>query len=192
MALKAWGNLEGYFYERLRLAQRRASHQTDEAIEHYLVQMLVRFGRADDEGMAVRPLCYEVAELEGIPDAGERLRRFRRVGDTALFTCGLFPESLPRRGVSPSYMAWMGRRAYGEAAALACRSEAPFGKVYPRLDRDFLVLVRVLSEVLEELPPRCADDVVRVYRRWRETGSNKLARSLRRAGIQPHDAEQEN
>ena len=190
MALKPWGNLEGYFYERLRLAQCRASHRTDRAIEHYLVEMLVRFGRVDDEGLTSQPLCYEVGELEGIADLAERLRRLRRVGDTALFTCGLFPESLPRRGVSASYVAWMGRRAYGEAGALAYLSESPFGRVYPRLDRDFLALVRVLSEVLEEPPPRCTDDVVRVYRRWRETGSKKLARSLRRAGIQLHDVEQ--
>ena len=184
MGVTERATLEGYFYERLRLAQRRAAFQTDRQTEHYLVEMLVRFGRSDAQGVSSDPLCVEVAQAEVLEDPRERLRCLRRVGDTALYSCGLFPDALERRGVTTDYLAWLGRNAYGAAGVLASFSAEPFQQVYPRLRSHFEAIARVLTEVLEEPAPDGPDAILRMYRRWRRTGSAKLARALQRAGVQ--------
>ncbi len=184
MGVTERATLEGYFYERLQLAQSRAAFQADRHTEHYLVEMLVRFGRTDAQGVTSAPLCYEVAQAEGLEDPRERFRCLRRVGDTALYSCGLFPEALERRGVTTDYVAWLGRHAYGTAGVLAAFSAEPFQQVYPKLRSHFEAIARVLTEVFEEPAPDRPDAILRMYRRWRRTGSAKLARALQRAGVQ--------
>ncbi len=186
MSIEACGDLRQYFHERLQVAQERVCHHTDDATEYYLVDLLTRFGRAET-GPIDAPLVYAVADASAAVDPRERFRLFRQVGDTALYTFGVFPEDLSRRGLSETYVVTMGRRAYRMAGLLARVAQQPFPRVFGSLLRDFEALSMLLAEALEEPPPQSSEELIRLYSQWRRTGSERLAARLRAAGVQLED-----
>lgn len=204
MAIEACQDLRSYFFERLRAAQAQLQHPTDHATEHYLVELLARFGRTESKHTgappamkaaqqdADAPLVLQVAKADAASDPQERFQRFRQVGDVALYSCGVFPEGLARRGVTHTYMATMGRRAYGQAGSLARYSSEPFQQVYPKLGCEFEAISRVLTEAVDESPPRTPAQIVKLYRTWVRTGSERIAAKLRAAGVTLEKDERDN
>ncbi len=186
MSIEACGDLRHYFRERLQLAQERVNHRTDDATEYYLVDLLARFGRSET-GPLDAPLVYAVADASQTVDPRERFRRFRQVGDTALYTFGVFPEDLSRRGLSEQYVVTMGRRGYRMAGLLSRFAPQPWSRAFSSLLRDFEALSMLLSEALEEPPPQSSEELIRLYAQWRRTGSERLAARLRAAGVPLED-----
>ncbi|MEM9195743.1 MAG: hypothetical protein AAGF12_41635 [Myxococcota bacterium] len=173
--------LKSFFRERLDGALQRHRLNVDVLTEAYLVDLMARYAHAPISSTLARPLVERMAEaLEA--QGRERLVRFRELGDCALVACGFFSDHLVRRGVSRDYIVAMGGRAYGSAGDLAPHGEA---RVYPELAERFDPIARVLDDVRESTSLRTPQDIVRLYERWRRTGSPLLAERLREGGVFP-------
>lgn len=180
-------DVRGYFRERLLGALERHRLPIDSGTEFYLVNLLSEFAIAPPLPTLERPLAEQLAdalETEGY----ERLRRFRGLGDAALYVSGFFADHLERRGITADYAGAMGGRAYRSASAIvrfAPPREAALAPVYDELAAKFSAYVDVLSDVREASTPRTPQDIVRLYERWKHTRSPALADKLRSVGLFP-------
>jgi hypothetical protein len=180
-------DVRAYFRERLVDALDRHRLRIDTGTEFYLVNLLAGFALAPPLDALDRPLAAQLAEA--LETRGhERLRRFRGLGDAALYVSGFFADHLTRRGVTADYAGALGGRAYRSASALvrlAPPREAAFAPVYDELAERFPVYVGVLADVREATTPRSPQEIVRLYDRWKTTGSPAVADQLRRIGVFP-------
>ncbi|MDF1564683.1 MAG: hypothetical protein P1V51_16695 [Deltaproteobacteria bacterium] len=164
--------------------------------EFYLVNLLGDFvrtehlyelqsnGRHDEVPLAF--LLQRALEAEG----RMRVSSLKKLGDTSLVVSGFFSDRLARRLVDVDYYIAMGERAYDGAADLAGahRATAALREIFAELARTFARVVDCLMEVSERARTTAPDDLVRLYERWRATGSERLARRLAAAGILPAGA----
>ncbi len=188
MTIEHHSDVRGYFRDRLVTAMKRQRVHTDERTEFYLVNLLASQAiRPSDE--AIRTPLIEMLAQASESTGAERLHKFRDVGDSALYVSGFFADHLARRGVNAQYAATLGGRAYSLASSLVSRwapaAEAAFGDVYGELSEKFDVFVRVFDDVREETALRTPQDIIRLYEKWRQTGSPALAERLEKAGVFP-------
>ncbi len=116
-----------------------------------------------------------------------RVRSLKKLGDTSLVVSGFFSDRLARSLVDVDYYIAMGERAYDGAADLAVgqRGLSALREIFAELSHNFVRLVDCLMEVSERARTTAADDLVRLYERWRATGSRRLMRRLASEGILP-------
>jgi len=181
MTIELSANPTGFFRERLLEALTRRHVSVSESTEVYLVHLLAGFVTTSADDALERPLVEHLARALEAPSNTERFRRFRALGDNALYVCGFFSDHLDRRGVSRGYVVSMGGRAYVAAADVG-------GFVYEELGESFDLLAQVLDEVRETTSLRTPQDIVRLYERWRRTGSPALAERLEAEGVFPQGA----
>ena len=62
-----------------------------------------------------RPLVERLAAALEAEDRSQKFRRFRDLGDCALYVCGFFSDHLQRRGIARDYVVAMGHRGYLQA-----------------------------------------------------------------------------
>ena len=156
----------------------------------YLANLLVRFARTEglfvqqDGELEREPLALLLRKALEQEDAA-RLRTMARLGDVALYTSGFLAEDIESRGLDLSYYIQMGGMAYNSAAELANRRAraSTFHPLYSRLAEHFRDLVRVLWTLADRARSLSPADLVRLYRRWERTGSERLAHRLTRNGI---------
>lgn len=188
MTIHAQTELQSYFRERLLASLGRHEVRIEDTTEWYLVQLLAGYAERADRGFG-RPFVFALAEALEAADVTERLRLFRDLGDSALYACGFFSDHLSKRGVTKEYAVTMGARAYSNAEDLAAQSffgaDMPFADVYGELAEQFEPLTRVFDEIRESTTLRTPQDIIRLYDRWRKTGSPLLAERLREQGVYP-------
>ena len=115
-----------------------------------------------------------------------RHQKLRSLGDSALYSCGFFGESLERRGVSRSYVVSMGGRAYTAASGLPAPRGTEVGpRVFQELTMKFHAFSQVLDDVRECTAMRTPQDIVRLYERWKKNQSPLLAERLEQEGVFP-------
>ncbi len=185
MSIETFADLGGWFHDQLDAALARRGVQAADATRAYLVDLLARMGGGDD-GSLRTPLAIQLAEARAVPGGAERLRRFRALGDDALYLRGFCSEHLEHRGISAGYVATLGEAAYDHAGELALRSaERPVSGVYRELARKFARLAAALDELRESTVLRTPGDVVHLYDRWQKTHSPRLAERLSEEGVFP-------
>lgn len=190
MTFTPCSELESYFQQRLVSALQRRGLRPQASTEHYLLSMLSDYGmgeqRARELGRPLGPWFFEAIQCADVP---RRFRELRRVGDTALYSRGFFSEYLSRRGISNRYVAEIGERAYAGAHSLVRHplqtSSPKHNAAYRELASGFEEFAAVLDEVKEATSLRTPQEIVRLYDRWRRTGSSVLAERLRSAGVFP-------
>lgn len=170
-----------FFREVITAAMASHSVRVQEATEFYLVNLLAEHTvaqvGADDEPLTLKLMQAGAAEPE------ERARLLKEIGDTTLYLCGFFAESLARRLVSIEYYIGLGGSAYAQLARASRSVSALFQDVYGELAERFPVLVEVLSEARGRMNLNTSTNVLRLYEQWRHTRSEFLARRLRAAGF---------
>jgi hypothetical protein len=180
------GDARAYFEPQVALAVRAVGVPEASQAEPYLVDLLCGFAVSTEtpapESLPLADLLRRAAESVG----PERERRMRRLGDVALWLSGFLPDCFERRGLSEAYVARMGGGAYSWLGEAAHRCGEPSrAKLFHDLSARFRDFARVLDEV-RELTAMCTDGaVVRLYERWRATGSPALLRRLVRRGVTP-------
>lgn len=148
---------------------------TVDEVFNYLVELLVSFERSETLTIRHRHPAHDVrrlnthsiedmVELAGLVEAPLRPTVFRRIGDIALFTTGLFPEAVrrsPRRPLTrlaaPALQRrWRledyedeGRRFYRLAAELLTSTEPSLAQVLGRLADDFVIARKPLAVLAE-------------------------------------------
>ena len=162
--------------------------QTGEPTEHYLVELLSGYAVSKRIQSLSSPFVELLAQAWSAAGV-ERVQRLRTLGDAALFVSGFLGDSCERRGITHTYVAAIGARAYGEVGRVA-RFASPTASAAQRLvfqelaDR-FEAFSRVLEEVREQTALGTDGEVLRVYERWCTTRSPTLFQRLRRRGVAP-------
>jgi hypothetical protein len=173
--------IESFFFEKLNQALREQRVDAEPLTEHYLVQLLSTYATQplDDAPLGVKML----SAFEAAPP--ERRRALREVGDTSLFVSGFWSDSFARRTVDVDYYIGLGGTAYGELARVGPGwARDPYGDVYGQLAENFGRFVQVLAALAQWLlPASTPQDIIRLYERYRKTGSAWAARRLAAAGV---------
>jgi hypothetical protein len=167
------------------LAHRRIRIQ--EGTEFYLVNLLSghltreRLFTEDENGVVrSEPLALILKRaLEGGRE--ERWRNLKRLGDTSLFVSGFFGDSLARSLVDVEYYIAMGERAYD---ALSEAPPAPgLEQLFAELAERFPAFVDLFAEIAEMSDLRSNRGLVKLYERFLQTGSERVAERLRERGV---------
>jgi hypothetical protein len=173
-----------YFKKLVERAMARQKVSSSELSSYYLVQLLDNF-IAFDQTYAEMEVDKEtpLAELLCLALASRGVRRFHLLkftGDVALFMSGFFSDSVTRRLNDMDYYVRLGGYAYGGAARLSAVEAAA---VFEELAHKFVRFVDVLNEVSEESAITENAGILRLYEKWRQTGSRRSEALLRREGI---------
>jgi hypothetical protein len=167
------------------LAHRRIRIQQE--TEFYLVNLLAghlaperRLASGVDAVVDREPLALILKRaLEGGRE--ERWRNLKRLGDTSLFVSGFFGDSLARSLVDVDYYIAMGERAYD---ALSDAPPAPgMEPLFAELAERFASFVDLFAEIAEMSDLRSNRGLVRLYERFLQTGSQRVAERLRERGV---------
>lgn len=151
-------------------AQASCHQNLDEALESYLVFLLMRF--ADQPDLARKVMALEF--LQAQRDTGQRTERLRDVGDQCLLFSGLFPQVAERRLVKVSYFVGIGRTAYDQLASLVDRQS---DRLYGQLAQAFVGIMDVLH-AMRGLSGEPALQPLAAAELWADTGSRSAYRTL--------------
>ncbi|WP_242344339.1 hypothetical protein [Anaeromyxobacter terrae] len=167
------------------LSTRRLKIQ--EVTEFYLVDLLTRFLETErlfveDADGTVHSEPLALVLLRALQaDRRARAAHLRRLGDTALFVSGFFGDSLARSPVDVDYYIAMGERAY---SALAESERGPgLDALYAELSGRFGQFVDLFAEIAELSDLRSNRGLVRLYERFLQTRSERVAQLLRERGV---------
>jgi hypothetical protein len=182
-------NIDSYFAEVVEDAIRVRRVDATDATKQYLAGLLGDYARgAVSMSSLEQPLTLQLQDaLE--QTGAERFERLRRIGDGVLYALGFFGNCFTRRGADPHYVKVLGSSAYGHAAAmlrLAGGGSVP--DVLRELAERYGRFVEVMSEIADGTLAAAADQdssVVRIYERWQQTGSDRLAGELAQLGLCP-------
>jgi len=183
-----------FFHDQLLAAMQRQRVSTSALTECYVVNLLATFARGErlpgrEPGFDETPLALLYARALEAP-GWERARLLRATADTALFVSGFFADSLPRGGGSLRYYATLGRRAYARLGSALERDTRVATRVFTELAGRFREFVDLLAEVSERTMVTTPASLVKLYERWRETGSPRAAALLAQQGLTPALADQ--
>jgi hypothetical protein len=179
-------DVHNFFVEHVTHAMRDLHVETAEATQGYLVDLLITFSVSERIRNLSEPLAALLAKALAA-NGPERLARMRDLGDVALFICGFFPDSFDRRGLDRAYAVNLGGRAY-LVLGHAVHDRSRMAEVFSELGGRFQDMARVIDEVRERTAMCTEGEIVRLYERWRESGSPALAHRLQRRGVHPRRA----
>ena len=179
-------SIREFFRDLLQRAIANQRAQVQPFTELYLVNLLHEFlisealyVQSDDGTWQQKPLAFLLKEA--LEEAGPtRVHLLKRLGDTSLFVSGFFPDSLARRSslVDVDYYIAMGGRAYDAVGVLGGHRD-----LWSELSSQFGLLVDLLNEVSERTQASTNAGLVRLYERWKKTGSERLASLLAGQGV---------
>lgn len=185
-------SLQEFFRDSLHSAMSHQKLAVRDHTEHYVVNMLTLFSRADalyedsPDARRLKPLVNMLTEALEAPTAVERNRALQRLGDVSLFVAGFFAGSFARRLVDIDYHIAMGGNAYSTLAGNLNRGRAQtLAPVFGELAEKFQPLVDALNEVSEMSHTHSQRDLLRLYEIWIRTGSPRAQSLLRRLGVEP-------
>ncbi len=180
------GDVNSFFGEAVGSALSANRVEASSGAKEYLVGVLVDFAQCGEVATSLkRPVALLLNEALSAPPA-ERFERLKGVGDNSLYVSGFFHEHLNARGVDSAYVARLGATAYNAAAGML--GDGGAGDLFQELAARFGGFVRVVREVADAIFAESARDdssLVKVYERWRRTGSQQLERALAAKGMVP-------
>ena len=156
-------------------AQGACDRSLDEALESYLVFLLMRF--ADRPHCTARIMAQDYLESQQLSGT-HRIDRLREVGDHCLLFSGLFPQLAERRLVRVSYFVNIGRNAYRQLSGVLDRGWAG---IYGHLSDAFIVLMDIL-QAMRELDGETLLTPIQAMELWQETGSRRCFRQVSHDG----------
>lgn len=180
-------SLEEFFIERLREALSVQKLSISGEVEFYLVHLLTHFahsqnffhttseGRIEDRPLALR--LYDATF-----DAGKRFIHLKTLGDTALYSAGVFMDGLGEKRGTIDYYISMGSGAYSSLANMTTAGMNCMADLFDELAKSFAPLTETISKVCEK-----NDDgnIFKLLERWRLTGSVQAKEKLVANGINP-------
>jgi hypothetical protein len=179
--MEAKETLASFFFEKLGDALKEHRVETAAETEHYLVRLLADYAThpLDDE-----PLALKLLSATEAPPV-ERRQKLKEVGDTSLFVSGFWSESFARRVVDVDYYIGVGGTAYSQLARVSEGwSKDPFNNVFEELSAKFKRIVGVLTTLSQRIGPAATpQDLVRLYDKYRNTGSSWARARLAAMGV---------
>lgn len=170
------------FSEMVVEAQAELGHHPSPHASGYLVDLLesrVRSPHPASDPEVPSTLAETLVEAL-LVEGKARTTRLRALGDRALFESGFFAASLRRKTVGVEYYRQIGTTAYLRL------SSGTGSDLFEELGVRFLDFVELLAEVGERARGSRSLDLLRLYDRYRETGSQRdLSRLMRHGMILP-------
>jgi len=178
-----------FFHEQLLAAMKHQKVSASAFTEFYLVNLLAAFVGAQrlpgrEAGFDDTPLALLYARALEV-SGWERAARLRITADTALFISGFFPDSLPRGDRDLGYYASLGEQAYARLGRDHERQASAATGVFTELGSRFREFMDLLTEIGEKTRLTTPGSLVRLYERWRRTGSRRAAKLLLEQGLTP-------
>jgi hypothetical protein len=185
MAIEPVSSLVHYFRDAVDDASRRRQVAARPETHAYLAQLLVTFATGENNALLERSIVLTLDEALSRGD-GEQLLGLQAVGDGALYLVSFFPDHLARAQLDPALYVSVGAFAYGRAAELARRAGTREPQVLLELNEKFPRFVDVLGEVAESSALGAVTrDLVKLFDRWKATGSPRALEAMARAGAFP-------
>lgn len=183
--------LTEFFMERVQKAFAQREIAAGQMTEFYLVNLLQEFQKSEKlfekqgSKMLEKPLALLLREaLEGDPHT--KIRCLKKMGDLSLYMAGAFAERIKKTLVDLDYYIHMGGGAYSSLSDILNRQKT-FAELYAELAKLFPNLVDVVAEVTTERQSKTNKDLLKLYERWLDTGSQYLEELLNKEGIQTQD-----
>ncbi len=185
-------DLREYFRDALHDALNHQHIAVEDQTEHYVVNLLTIFARADalfeqtPSGARLTPLVVMLSQALEAPTSEERCRGLQRLGDVSLFVAGFFAQGFAAKPIDIDYHIAMGGRAYGTLAdSMRNGRRRTLGQVFAELAQKFQPMVDALNEISETSYQHSHNDLLRLYELWVKTGSERSRAILRRLGVEP-------
>jgi hypothetical protein len=182
-----------FFREHVCQAASNQNITIEPHVEFYIVNLLCDF--INQSKLAVSdgeidpidtPLAIMLKRALEAPSA-EQLKIFKYLGDTSLYFAGFFQDHFTRKAVDIDYYITLGATAYNNLSGIMRdqHSDPHFSSFYSSLSSNFPDLVEIVAEVSDATNSTRSVDLLATYERWLDTNSDRLKRSLERAGIKP-------
>lgn len=144
-----------FFREKVKDSLKANLVSIDNDTEFYLVNLLCQFidpspyfTVEEDIDFFNTPLALILKQaLESTPD--RQILLYKLLGDTSLYLCGFFQESLAKKKITCDYVISLGSHAYENVSVLMKRNkgDANFNKLYGSLSCSFENIVKVLVTI---------------------------------------------
>ena len=193
MTIDKSGSVDRFFFESVESACKNQRVDASAAAQTYLAGVLSDFVRPEVNASLNetldRPLTLVLDDALHTPPP-ERFEKLKSLGDGTLYVSGFFADHLEARGVNDGFVASIGGFAYRSAGSMLRAGASPLSAVvdiYAELAEKFRAFVEVLAEVAERtsFSPRTNAGALRLYEKWRRTGSERIARELAAQGFAP-------
>lgn len=184
-------NPNEYFHAAVSGAMASMNVKASEHAQIYLANLLSHYISAenlyptDAEGKRAETLTEQLAQALEQENSEQRVKRLRQLGDFSLYVAGFFMASLQRKLVDVDYYIGMGGAAYESVAKI--EEKRARAELFAEMARKFAKFVEVLAQISEEtaVQNKNHQDLLRIYDQWTKTGSDRLAKTLSKAGIVP-------
>lgn len=155
------------WHDLVKDAQQITKNTLNEALESYLVFLLMRFISKPEIASTILALDYLNSLIE---TKRKRQEQLRDIGDQCLLFSGLFPQRAEKKRVKISYFVHLGQNAYSELA----HTDQLYSELSYRFVElmDTLYAMRKLGDNHPELSPLQAYDL------WLDTGSKMCANAF--------------
>jgi hypothetical protein len=176
-----------YFSEELRTILTKNHYLTHEKSLEYLVDLLIHYMNSenffsqDESGKMRVPVIAELYAQYLSGTAANKHHTLKQMGDVCLMITGVFPDSLNKKIVDVDYYLGMGGTAYQHLSEL--QLTAISRTLFKELSEKFKLFSEVLSEMSEKSGLQSNSNLLRVYEKWLQTGSERLKNVLGEHGI---------
>ncbi|MFN7728808.1 MAG: hypothetical protein ACK5P7_06605 [Bdellovibrio sp.] len=163
--------------------------KTVPAVQSYLVHLLEFYldtknlfpQESADSGQRTAPTMAEMWLKAGSLEGSQRFELLKQIGDRSLYVSGFFSDSLQRKVIDVDYYADMGGAAYASLAESA--REDTTAQVYRVFSRRFIEFVDVLSFISRKSMVQTDENLLRLYERYLQTGSEIARERLSELGV---------
>ncbi len=186
-------SLANYFHKCLHDSLSKHNVQASDHTIVYLENLLHSYARSENfcdktEGKSPhRALAHYYSDAVNSRNSYQRDLVLRRLGDVALFICGLFSDSLNKKIIDVDYYIAMGGTAYNclSQSNSIHRTNCTLNEVFAELSKKFVDFMDVLSD-LNNNHSETNKNILRTYEVWLKTGSKYAKSILVENGIQPY------
>jgi hypothetical protein len=155
---------------------------SDEA-EFYLVNLLSDYHTAENLSVFDEARPLSIVFLEALSKSkNTKLAELKRIGDGTLIGLGFFHDIIRKGIVDRSYYLTIGGLAYDSLSEVVAY-DSQFHDVYSELSAKFSNLVEVLAHIAPWNRAKSDKELMMIYRRWVESGDERLGELLKKAGI---------
>ena len=181
-----------YFQELVQEALGQTKVHPQPETQYYLSRLLTQFmttenlyARDENTGqLKNQTLAFRVKEALEEPHREVQKNIFQQIGDFSLYIGGFFPESLSKKLIDVDYYIDMGGVAYSQVAVRV--EETREQSMFEELSQKFAQFVDVLSKISYNTTSQKSEkDLLHLYEKWLQTGSEQAAKQLEEAGITP-------
>ena len=153
------GSLQSFFYDELLGYNQKSSHPLPKETLYYSSLIMDKFGESENyfeetEGkIREKALGVKLLECSRLSKEAQK-RSLKDIGDTALFLCGFFSDSLKRKLVDHRYYRDIGQIAYVRLGTLVPDNLYGLDHFYQSLAKIFDQLATIISLVAKKMLDR--------------------------------------